>query len=105
MEEKAKPTKPLPKRKPAKSKRIGDEDFEENVELYDENAAEFEGGIEPEEREEEENFGEENNENEGENNNGDEEQPQDEEEQASQTSSKRRFRSNLANVRKKFTLL
>jgi len=98
-EEKAKPMKPLPKRKP---KRIGDEDFEEGASVYDENEADFEGGVEPEEGEEgEENLDEENNENNEENideeNNG-EENNEEQEEQASQASSKRRFRSNYANM-------
>lgn len=98
-EEKAKPMKPLPKRKP---KRIGDEDFEEGASVYDENEADFEGGAEPEE--DEENLDEENNENNeeenyNENEENNEEEDQAKEEQASQaSSSKRRFRSNYANM-------
>jgi len=91
--------KPLPKRKP---KRIGDEDFEEGASVYDENEADFEEGVGPEEGEE--NLDEENNENNeeenyNENEENNEEEDQAKEEQASQaSSSKRRFRSNYANM-------
>jgi hypothetical protein len=105
-EEKAKPMKPLPKRK---QKKVGDEDFEEGAEGYDDNDADFEGGLEGEEEvfaedgEYNEEAIEENpNEEEGgnEENNEEEEQQEEnnEEEQASQASSKRRFRSNYANM-------
>jgi len=101
-EEKAKPMKPLPKRKPKKML-VGDEDFEEGAEAYDENDADFEGGLEAGEGEEEilAEDGEYNEEAAEENPNDEEagnEENNEEEEQASQASSKRRFRSNIANM-------
>jgi hypothetical protein len=108
-EEKAKPMKPLPKRK---QKKVGDEDFEEGAEGYDDNDADFEQGLQAEEGEEvfaedgeyneeaiEENPNEEEEGGNEENNEGEQqEEENNEEEQASQASSKRRFRSNYANM-------